>query len=76
MNTFRRWELSDYCRIYGRIIPHYVQDGRHFVSFHCSNREENTQTIKVDESLGEIKLVDHIIVAGNDYFSFADEGLL
>jgi 2-oxoglutarate ferredoxin oxidoreductase subunit beta len=24
----------------------------------------------------EIQLVDHIIVAGNDYFSFADEGLL
>lgn len=58
MNTFRRWELSDYCGIYGRIIPHYVQDGRHFVSFHCSNREGNTPTIKVDESLGEIKFVD------------------
>lgn len=58
MKNFRRWELSDYCGIYGRVIPHYVQDGKHFVSFHCSNSEGNTPIINVDESLGEMKFVD------------------
>lgn len=58
MSNFKKWELSDYCGIYGRVIPHYVQDGKRFVSFHCSNREGDTPTIKVDESLGEIRFVD------------------
>ena len=35
-----------------------------------------TAKLKNGAAVCEIKLVDHIIVAGNDYFSFADEGLL
>ena len=58
MRNFRRWELSDFCGKYGRVIPHYLPDGKHFVSFHCSNRDENTPIIKVDESLGEIRFMD------------------
>jgi DNA repair protein RadC len=39
---------------------------------------DKLQTIKLKNGAAvcEIQLVDHIIVAGNDYFSFADEGLL
>lgn len=39
---------------------------------------DKLQTIKLKNGAAvcEIKLVDHIIVAGNEYFSFADEGLL
>ena len=39
---------------------------------------DKLQTVKLKNGAAvcEIKLVDHIIVAGNDYFSFADEGLL
>lgn len=35
-----------------------------------------TQKLKKAALLCDIELVDHIIVAGNGYFSFADEGLL
>lgn len=35
-----------------------------------------TQRIKDAAELMEIKLIDHIIVAGTKYFSFADEGLM
>ena len=39
---------------------------------------DKLQTVKLKNGAAvcEIKLVDHIIVAGNEYFSFADEGLL
>jgi DNA repair protein RadC len=35
-----------------------------------------TQKIKHGGQLLEIKLTDHVIVAGDRYFSFLDEGLL
>jgi DNA repair protein RadC len=35
-----------------------------------------TKKLKLAGEMLEIKVLDHIIVAGNDYFSFADEGLL
>jgi DNA repair protein RadC len=35
-----------------------------------------TNKIKEAASLMEMRLVDHIIIAGTSYFSFADEGLL
>ena len=35
-----------------------------------------THKIKDAAALMEIRLVDHIIIAGTTYFSFADEGLL
>lgn len=38
--------------------------------------EELTQKIKMAASLHEIKVIDHVIVTSEGYFSFADEGLL
>ena len=35
-----------------------------------------TEKLKKGALMCDIELVDHIIVAGNEYFSFADEGLL
>lgn len=35
-----------------------------------------TEKLKKGAMMCDIELVDHIIVAGNEYFSFADEGLL
>ncbi|MCZ8214627.1 MAG: DNA repair protein RadC [Cyclobacteriaceae bacterium] len=35
-----------------------------------------TKKIKEAGNLLEIQLLDHIIVAGKRYFSFADEGML
>ena len=35
-----------------------------------------TNKIKEAAALMDIRLVDHIIIAGATYFSFADEGLL
>ena len=35
-----------------------------------------TKRLKEAAQLCDIQLLDHIIVAGNDYFSFADEGML
>ena len=35
-----------------------------------------TEKLKKGAVMCDIELVDHIIVAGNEYFSFADEGLL
>ena len=35
-----------------------------------------TQRLKNGGELMDIKLIDHIIVGGNKYLSFADEGLL
>lgn len=38
--------------------------------------EELTKKIKVAASFIDIKVIDHIIVSENGYFSFADEGIL
>lgn len=38
--------------------------------------EELTQKIKYASQFLEIKLLDHIIITSENYFSFADEGLL
>lgn len=79
MSNFRKWELSAFCGIYGRVIPHYLPDGKHFVSFHCSNRDGNTPTIKVDDSLGELRFVDlfgynkSVIQIGDDYLLCSNE---
>lgn len=35
-----------------------------------------TEKLKKGAQMCDIELVDHIIVAGNEYFSFADEGLI
>ncbi|MDR1984921.1 MAG: DNA repair protein RadC [Prevotellaceae bacterium] len=40
------------------------------------NDEKITAEIKSALNLFDIRLVDHLIVSGNAYFSFADEGLL
>lgn len=40
------------------------------------NDSDITQQIKEAGSLIGVQLADHVIIAGNDYFSFADEGLL
>ena len=39
---------------------------------------DSIQTNRLKEAVKccDIKLLDHIIVAGDDYFSFADEGLI
>lgn len=58
MSSFKKWLLSDFCGIYGRVVPHYLPDGKHFKSFYCSNRYDDTPTINVDESLGEIQFFD------------------
>lgn len=79
MSNFRKWELSYFCGIYGRVIPHYLPDGKHFVSFHCSNRDGDTPTIKVDDSLGEMRFVDlfgynkSIVQIGDEYVLFSNE---
>jgi DNA repair protein RadC len=42
-----------------------------------SHSDKNiTQRIKQAAAILDIRLLDHIIVANNDYFSFADEGLI
>jgi DNA repair protein RadC len=38
--------------------------------------EELTQKIKNGGALLDIKILDHLIITGEDYYSFADEGLL
>lgn len=38
--------------------------------------EELTQKIKVAASYHDIKVIDHIIITSEGYYSFADEGLL
>jgi DNA repair protein RadC len=38
--------------------------------------EELTQKIKIAASYHDIKVIDHIIITSEGYFSFADEGLL
>lgn len=38
--------------------------------------EEFTQKIKFGGAYFDIKVLDHIILTGEGYFSFADEGLL
>lgn len=79
MSNFRKWELSYFCGIYGRVIPHYLPDGKHFVSFHCSNRDGDTPTIKVDDSLGEMRFVDlfgynkSIVQIGDEYVLCSNE---
>ena len=38
--------------------------------------EELTQKIKYAAAYHDIKVLDHLIISGDGYFSFADEGLL
>lgn len=38
--------------------------------------EELTQKIKVAASYHDIRVIDHIIISSEGYYSFADEGLL
>lgn len=40
------------------------------------NDKSQTQILKNAASLFDISLLDHIIIAGDSYFSFADDGLL
>ena len=42
------------------------------------SKQDTIQTDRLKEAgkMCDIKLLDHIIIAGNSYFSFADEGLL
>lgn len=46
-------------------------------SLQASNEDKKlTQQVKQAAELFNIKLLDHIIIAGSQYFSFADEGIL
>lgn len=79
MSILKKWELSDFCGIYGRVIPHYLPDGKHFVSFHCRNQNGNTPTIKVDASFGKLMFVDlwgynkSVVQIGDDYLLCSNE---
>lgn len=44
----------------------------------CAGEQDKVQTMKLKRATEfcDIELIDHIIIAGNKYFSFIDEGLL
>ena len=57
----------------GMIIVHNHPSGKLQPSI---NDKEITQKIKASAKVMDISLLDHIIVAGTSYFSFADEGII
>ena len=57
----------------GMIIVHNHPSGKRLPSV---NDKDITQKIKSSAKVMDISLLDHIIVAGSSYFSFADEGMI
>lgn len=48
----RYWEIHDFCRSFGRIIPHTLADGT-FTSFHCTDRyHDDSETIFFSDGQG------------------------
>ena len=55
------------------IISHNHPSGNPFPGEHD---KKQTRTLKEAATIFDISLLDHIIIAGDKYFSFADEGIL
>ena len=56
--------------------PHMKKGQLIFTYFHFAADEELTRKIKGAASYFDIKVIDHIIVSEEGYYSFADEGML
>ena len=61
------------CLAAGIILVHNHPSGNRMPS---GQDDDLTKRIKSAAALFDIRVLDHLIVAGNEYFSYADEGRL
>ena len=51
------WEIADFCRIYGRIMPHFEDNTYCFSEFHCSRLDDVKIVCSEENKHTEIRFI-------------------